>query len=118
VAEDIKAVRVVRGKRDGEAWHRCGDRGHVRPEFAAPHPVPRERRGGQSGRCDEPGERDVQVCDVVVQRGLNSRISVRPTSTWPGEMVANVYSFALMLMLATFLSRRNLGRRPGLRSWH
>jgi hypothetical protein len=118
VAEDIKAVRVVRGKRDGEAWHRCGDRGHVRPEFAAPHPVPRERRGGQSGRCDEPGERDVQMCDVVVQRGAElSNFGAADVDLARG-MVANVYSFALMLMLATFLSRRNLGRRPDLRSWH
>jgi hypothetical protein len=68
MAEGVEVVGVVRGQRDGEPEHRCGDRGHIGPQLAAPHPVPSQCRGGQSGGGDEPRDRDVQVRDVVVQR--------------------------------------------------
>jgi hypothetical protein len=54
-------------QRDREAKDWCGDGGHVRPYQSAPYAEPGERRGGQSGGCDEARDGDVQVRDVVVE---------------------------------------------------
>ncbi len=68
MANGVEVVRVVRGQRDGQPEHRRSDRCHIGPQLAAPHPVPRQRRGGEPGGGDEPRDRDVQVRDVVEQR--------------------------------------------------
>jgi hypothetical protein len=69
VAQGVEVVGVVGGQGHGQGEHRGGDRADPGPQVPPAHPEPGQHGHGQAGGGDEPGHRQVQVGDVVGQRG-------------------------------------------------
>src|SRR5215207_6500988 len=69
VPDRCKSPRIVRRERDGEAEHRCCDRGDPSPHAAAPDAEPGERGDRETGRGDEARDGDMEMADVVVEIG-------------------------------------------------
>ena len=69
MSDRVEAVRVVGGKRDREREDGRGDGADPGLHLAAADAEPAEEGNREPGRGDEAGDGDVQVTDVVVERG-------------------------------------------------
>src|SRR5919106_1910197 len=69
VADCVKPVGVVSGQGNGQPEHGSRNRRSPRPHVSAPDAEPRKCGDGETRGGDEPGDRDVEVTDVVVERG-------------------------------------------------
>ena len=65
----VEVVRVVSGKGDNEAEHGRDDGTDQRPQMASSHAEPHEEGDRYTSSGDETGDRNVEMPNVVVQRG-------------------------------------------------